>query len=143
MLDSRETSQIMAFVSVTRLRLRASRYLPHFLWFTVRSYWQARFTEGNISIKLLRDAGQAYWTKSVWRDEAAMRSYMLSGAHRKVMPYLLEWCDEAHVVHWTQESEEAPSWLEGHRRMVTEGRKSKLTHPSSGHDSMGFPPPAG
>jgi hypothetical protein len=41
-----------------------------------------------------------------------MRSFMLSGAHRNVMPRLAEWCDEAAVAHWIQGAVEPPSWPE-------------------------------
>jgi hypothetical protein len=46
------------------------------------------------------------------------------------MRKLLEWCDEAALVHWTQEDDELPSWTEAHRRMLREGRPSKVNHPS-------------
>jgi hypothetical protein len=46
----------------------------------------------------------------VWRDEAAMRSFMLSGAHHRIMARLLEWCDEVALAHWVQDANEPPSW---------------------------------
>ena len=44
---------------------------------------------------------------------------------------LAEWCDEASVVHWTQETADLPEWHEAHRRMVAEGRASRVRHPSA------------
>jgi hypothetical protein len=46
-----------------------------------------------------------------------MKSFMLSGAHRQVMPRLLNWCNEAALVHWEQESQKMPEWDEAHRRL--------------------------
>ena len=45
----------------------------------------------------------------MWADEAAMRQFMMSGPHRRVMPRLIEWCDEAALVHWLQETTDVPS----------------------------------
>jgi hypothetical protein len=59
-----------------------------------------------------------------------MRAYRNAGAHREVMPKLLEWCDEASVAHWSQDDLEIPDWQEAHRRMVETGRPSKVKHPS-------------
>jgi hypothetical protein len=81
-------------------------------------------------MSLLRDAHRTFWTRTVWTTEAAMKSFMLSGAHRQVMPRLLDWCDEAALVHWTQQSGDAPEWSEAHRRLQREGRPSKVRHPS-------------
>ena len=44
----------------------------------------------------------------------------------------MEWCDEAAVAHWTQDSPEPPSWEEAHRRLQESGRPSKVNHPSEG-----------
>jgi hypothetical protein len=59
-----------------------------------------------------------------------MRSFRHSGAHGLVMPRLLDWCDEAAYVHWNQDSVELPDWREAHRRLVQEGKLSKVYHPS-------------
>jgi hypothetical protein len=62
-----------------------------------------------------------------------MKSYMLSGAHRQVMRRLLDWCDEAAVVHWVQESAQPPEWSEAHQRLQEQGRASKVNYPSADH----------
>lgn len=120
----------MAFISVTRLRLRSIFYLPLFIWHTLKSQRQVTRASGFLGGRLLRDPGNTFWTLTAWKDEAAMRAYRGSGAHMKAMPRLLNWCDEASIAHWEQETAELPEWSEAHRRMVREGRMSKVKHPS-------------
>jgi len=129
------------FVSITRLRLRSWRFFPAFALAAFRADRQARRSAGNVATDLLRDRYGAYWTRTLWRDEASMRAYMLAGAHRQVMPKLLDWCDEASVVHWEQEVSTLPDWEEAHRRLVLQGRRSKVRHPSAAHDTLDFPAP--
>jgi quinol monooxygenase YgiN len=131
----------MAFISVTRLRLRSVRYLPPFLWHTLRSLLQAKRAPGNLSAKTRRAPDGAFWTLSAWESEASMRAYRNSAAHKKAMPKLLEWCDEASVGHWEQASGELPDWREAHRRMVETGRLSKVNHPSERQRAGEMPPP--
>jgi hypothetical protein len=57
------------------------------------------------------------------------------------MHKLLEWCDEASVVHWLQAELEVPSWNEIHQRMQVEGRQSKVNHPSEAHLAYLLRPP--
>jgi hypothetical protein len=57
------------------------------------------------------------------------------------MPRLLNWCDEAALVHWEQPDARLPSWQEADRRMRQIGRTSKVRHPSSDHAAMSFAPP--
>jgi quinol monooxygenase YgiN len=120
----------MPFVSITRLRVRHWRYLPRFLFQSFRAARQAKRAAGNLAVSVLRDADRAFWTRTVWRDEAAMRSFMQSGVHRRIMARLPEWCDEAAVAHWVQDAEEPPSWAEAHRRLQKEGRRSRVSHPT-------------
>jgi hypothetical protein len=128
----------MPFVSVTRLRVRAWRYLPLFLLGSVHAVLQARRTLGK---SVLRDAHLAFWTRTVWSGEAAMRGFMLSGTHRRLMHRLLEWCDEAAVVNWTTDVAPPPAWSEAHRRLQVEGRPSKVKHPSDAQRRFEIPPP--
>lgn len=131
----------MAFVSVTRLRVRAMRYLPLFFLHALRSSVQAARTKGSASVCLLRDQKNTFWTVTVWDSESAMRLFMTSGAHQHVMPRLLNWCDEASVVHWHQASEMVPIWTEAHQRMQQEGRSSKVNFPSETHLAYSIPVP--
>lgn len=123
----------MPFISITRLRVRSWRYMPSFVWHTYLSVRQAKHAPGFLLGKMVRDAKNTFWTETVWDTEAAMRAYRNGGAHARVMPKLLEWCDEASVAHWNQENNELPSLQEAHRRMVEIGRSSKVKHPSPAH----------
>lgn len=131
----------MALISVTRLRIRSARFLPPFIWYSVLSLRQARRARGNVKAEVFRAAGNAFWTLTSWRDIESMRAYIKDGAHRRAMPKLLEWCDEAAVVHWEQEGAELPARDEAHRRMVAEGRPSKVNHPSPRHTAHEIPAP--
>ncbi len=131
----------MPFVSITRLRVRSFRYLPIFLIAAFRSARQAKNAPGNLAVSLLSDANFTFWTRTLWNDERSMRAFMLAGAHRHIMPRLLQWCDEAAVAHWLQESPEPPSWQEAYRRLQHEGRASKVDHPSAAQLRFEIPPP--
>lgn len=121
----------MVLVSVTRLRLRSNRYILPFIVDTILSFWQAKRASGHLKSTLRRAKHRTFWTLSVWEDEAAMRSYMRSGSHRKAMPKLQQWCDEASVVHWHQDGAELPSWKEAEQMMLDLGRFTPVAHPSS------------
>jgi hypothetical protein len=108
----------MALISVTRLRVRSFIYLPQFLWDTFKSVRQVKRSTGFLGGRLLVNAKSVFWTMTVWKDEAAMNAYRTGGPHRVAMPKLLNWCDEAAVVHWTQDSSEIPLWREVPQRMA-------------------------
>jgi heme-degrading monooxygenase HmoA len=131
----------MAFVSITRLRVRSWRFMPHFALLTVRTNAQVKQADGFISGSLLADRKRTFWTMTLWRDQAAMRAYITSGDHLKAMPKLLHWCDEASVAHWTQDDATAPDWAEADRRMRGEGRASKVLHPSAVHATLAYDAP--
>ena len=85
---------------------------------------------GNVAAKVRRAEGFAFWTMTAWQDEAAMSAYRITPPHLCAMPKLLEWCDEAAVVHWNEESAELPAWGIAERRMAESGRLSKVNYPS-------------
>jgi hypothetical protein len=131
----------MPFVSITRLRIRSWRFVPMFFVYAIRSSRQAAHAEGSLAIKLLRDRRKTFWTATLWTSDAAMKQFMIAGAHGRAMRKLLHWCDEAAVAHWTQESTALPPWPEAHARLQTEGRPSKVNHPSPTHLAHKFPDP--
>ncbi len=78
---------------------------------------------------------------TVWRDGHAMRAYTASGAHRKAMPHVVDWADEASVGHWTQAGSDLPKWPEAVRRLREEGRRLTLRYPVANYTEQRFAPP--
>ena len=124
----------MAFVSLTRLRLRAWYYLPAFALHARRSSKQAERSEGFITGALSGDIPRlTFWTATVWTDEAAMRAYRSSGAHRLVMPRIGTWCDESAVAHIENAGEAVPTDSEALGHMQRHGRIVRLPRPTAEH----------
>jgi heme-degrading monooxygenase HmoA len=132
---------IMPFVSVTRLRLRSVRFLPFFAAYTLRSLSQVKKAPGFRGGSLLPDRSWTFWTMTTWDDQESMRRFMTSGSHRAAMPHLLDWCDEASVVHWNQPENALPSWSDADRRMRKSGRASKVRFPSAAHATLSYRTP--
>ena len=132
----------MPVVSITRLRVRSWRYLPPFFITTLRVLRQAGRAEGNLRIALLKDSRNTFWTSTSWQSPESMKAFMHAAPHEPAMRRLLEWCDEASLVHWPQDDPELPDWAEAHRRLESEGRPSKVHHPSAAHTAHRFPLPA-
>lgn len=131
----------MPFISITRLRIRSIWLLPAFALYTHRSLQQVRAAGGYLDGSLLPDRRWTFWTMTAWDNQQSMRQYMTSGPHKAAMPKLMHWCDEASVVHWEQTSEELPSWAEADARMRSEGRISKVLHPSPEHAGLRYAVP--
>jgi hypothetical protein len=131
----------MPVVSITRLRVRSWRYLPSFFIRTLLVARQAARAEGNLKVTLLKDDRNTYWTSTSWSSQAAVKAFMHAAPHGPAMRRLLDWCDEASLVHWTQDGPDLPAWDEAHRRLESEGRPSKVHHPSAAHAAHKFPPP--
>jgi hypothetical protein len=131
----------MALISVTRLRVRSFIYLPEFLWDTFQSIRQAERSTGFLGGSLLVNSSYVFWTMTVWEDESSMNAFRTGGAHRRAMPKLLHWCNEAAVVHWSQESAETPTWQQAQQHMAEKGRLSKVNHPSAVQASQQIPAP--
>jgi hypothetical protein len=107
----------------------------------LRSSLQAKRSSGNLGSRYLNERQLTFWTLSVWESEASMRNFMMSGAHRRAMPKLLDWCEEAALGHWHQEHATLPSWTEAHQQMVSKGRLSKVRNPSPNQLAQRIPPP--
>ena len=97
MIAGRKPSRelIMIFVSLTRLRVRSTRFVPIFLLYTFRARRQVKKAPGFQKGGLLADRSWTFWTMTAWDTQEDMRQFMTTGAHKKAMPRLLHWCDEA------------------------------------------------
>lgn len=138
----------MPFVSITRLRVRAWRYLPAFLWNALASQRQLKRSDGFIQGALSTAPGRVFWTASVWTDDAVMKRFRDTAAHKTAMPTLLDFCDEASLAHWVQDTDRLPDPAGMLERLHTAGRLSKVRHPSPGQQAGktvpdGVPPRAG
>jgi hypothetical protein len=131
----------MPFISITRLRVRSLWFMPGFALYAIQIRRQVRSAAGFQDGSLLGDRSLTFWTMTSWDSEESMRRYMTAGAHRKAMPKLMDWCDEASMVHWEQSEAVPPSWTEADRRMRAEGRASKVRKPSPQHATLSYRTP--
>jgi len=131
----------MAFISVTRLRIRSLLFMPQFGLLFLGTRRQVRAAKGFRRGSLLADRHLAFWTLTHWDSADAMRAYMLGGSHREAMPRLVHWCDEASVVHWEAPDDTPLSWPEADKRMRESGRASKVRYPSPRHATLAYLPP--
>jgi hypothetical protein len=74
----------VVYVSITGLTLRSLIFVPEFWWHAIRSMAQARQATGILSVDA-REISGVHHTLSVWENEAAMRRYLVSGAHLEAM----------------------------------------------------------
>ncbi|RUR39103.1 hypothetical protein [Vreelandella populi] len=121
----------MAFVSVTRLRIRSLRYIPLFMIYTLKTALQAKRAPGNLGVRLRKTKGLTFWTLTSWHDQQVMSAYRATNPHRNVMPKLKLWCDEASVVNWSQETSVLPNWDYAVTQMLKSGRLSTVDNPSN------------
>ena len=115
--------------------------MPMFGWDAVQSNRQVQRAAGFQTGALLADRKWAFWTMTAWDSQESMRRYMTTGSHKKAMPKLMEWCDEASVAHWEQEGTVLPGWAEADGRMREMGRVSKVRYPSATHAGLRYAEP--
>ena len=131
----------MTMVSVTRARIRRIWDVPAFAMAALPPFDQARRSAGFLGGSVCPGPRFAFWTLTVWEAGAAMRAYMLTGAHRAAMPKFATWCDVASIVHWEKSDAAVPSCPIAAERMRREGRPSTIRRPSANHGTLTFPDP--
>ncbi|SES45154.1 hypothetical protein SAMN03159406_04630 [Rhizobium sp. NFR03] len=125
-LGTRMTAQTV-YVSITGLQLKARRHQPRFWWHAIRSMIQARKAPGNLSTDA-RFINGVHHTRTVWTDEAAMRRYLISGAHLQAMKAFGA-IATGKTLGFTTET--VPDWDEVRRLWETAGRPAGTTAKSS------------
>ncbi len=109
--------------------------------YTIQALRQVKRAPGFQQGAVLADRNWTFWTMTAWDGEEEMRRFMTTGAHKRAMPHLLDWCDEASVAHWNQSEEGLPSWVEADKRMREIGRASKVRNPSLQHADLTYSVP--
>jgi heme-degrading monooxygenase HmoA len=107
----------MVYVSITGLKLKSIIDAPVFWWHAVRSLGQARSAPGLISAEALQING-IHHTLTVWETEAAMRAYLITGAHLAAMK-AFHGIATGRTIGFLTES--APGWDEVHAIWVRRG----------------------
>ncbi|MEP6674880.1 MAG: hypothetical protein ABJA78_06985 [Ferruginibacter sp.] len=130
----------MPFVSITRLKLRSIFNLPAFLFTNEASAKTLVKTDGFLSGKELTDKNLTFWTLTIWENDAAMKSFRNSAAHKKAMQKLPFWCSEGSYFHWIQDDETLPPLAFAAERLLKEGKTTKVRKPSANQLANNFPP---
>ncbi len=130
----------MIFISVTRLRVKSILYLIPFFKANEASVKELKQSSGLIKGKELIDKKLTFWTITIWEDESSMKKFRGCDAHRHAMQHLPNWCDEASYHHWMQEESEFPTWETISQKLFSEGKLSKVRHPSKAQLANQFPP---
>jgi hypothetical protein len=123
----------MAFVSVTRLRVRSIWFLLPFSLATLRSRNQLISAPGFIEGRLTIEFPFAFWTMTSWKSQEDMRRFRNAAPHLEAMRRLPKWCDEASYVHWEQRATQLPPIDDVYLLLRNQGITSKVTHPTSAH----------
>ena len=108
----------MAYISITGLRLNSFFHSPRFWWLAIRSMRQAMNAPGNISASAQTING-IHHTLTVWTNEAAMRAYLVQGAHLQAMKAFRSIATGKTIGF---EAETVPLWTEVHRIWLEKGR---------------------
>lgn len=109
----------MVYVSITGLRLFTQLSTPLFWWHAIRSMRQARASDGCLRAEARFRDGYHH-TISVWTDQAAMRAFMLQGAHRSAMRSFPRIAKGRSVGF---ETDTIPNWGDAHEIWLTRARK--------------------
>ncbi|OQW54908.1 MAG: hypothetical protein A4S14_14755 [Proteobacteria bacterium SG_bin9] len=105
------------YVSITGLRLKSVRQMPRFWWYAIRAMRQAKRAPGNILAET-RTIDGVHHTLSVWENEAAMRRYLVSGAHREAMRVFPEIASGSTLGY---EADTPPDWNQVHDIWLARG----------------------
>jgi hypothetical protein len=110
--------------------------LPKFLFENEAAIKQLKIAQGFLAGKTLAEPSLALWTASLWDDENSLRNYYTSGAHKNLMPALVNFANEAVTTRLDYAERKLPSWTFCHQQLLTNGNFSKaLENPTSDHIS--------
>ena len=130
----------MTFISITRLRVKSVFNLLQFMKANEASVKSIGQIKGFITGKELVDKSLVFWTLTAWESEESMKQFRNGNAHRAAMQKLPVWCDEGAYHHWVQEDNNLPDWDTASKRLMEEGKLTKVKAPSKAQQAGKYPP---
>ena len=115
----------LVYVSITGIRVKGPTQLVPFWWHASRSMAQAQRAPGNLRAEARMIDG-IHHTLSVWETEAAMRRYLVSGAHGRAMRAFAG-IGSGKTLGF--ETDRVPDWSEVHALWQTRGREVQAPVP--------------
>ena len=112
-------SSAVVYVSITGLELKSVLHAPAFWWHAIRSMGQSQSAPGVLSADA-RQINGVHHTLTVWESEAAMRSYLITGAHLEAMK-AFHGIATGRTIGFSAES--APDWDDVHKIWQRRGRE--------------------
>ncbi len=113
-------------VVATRLQLRGWRHLRRFFALNGDIKAQLREAPGVVRHRRRANFGRLrFFTQSIWRDAAALDSFVRSGAHLHSMVVFDEIADRdaSAFLRWEAPEPKFPTWREGRARLATGGMR--------------------
>jgi hypothetical protein len=126
-------------LSITRLKLRSVRLLPQFLNTIHKIRIHAEGSGGLLDMYLAIDRRLAFWTLTVWKNQASMQQFVGSGAHMIAMQYLRDWCSEAALKGMAWKSDRTPDLAEASLILSQDAHFSTLNFPNLAHQTKQLP----
>ncbi len=123
----------MAFVALTRVRLRSPHLVLPFMLHTGRALRFLRHAPGWVVTQTRKTRGPTFWFMTVWESPADQRAHRGMGAPLVDLVKFRHWCEEIATAAWTQPSTALPSWEEAEERLRGSARLHRVEHPSPTH----------
>jgi hypothetical protein len=123
----------MAYLSLTRMKLRSPVFLPIFITHSLRIFSQLRKVPGLIIGKAIAASDLSMWTATLWESEATLHQFYRTGAHHQAAQFITQWASEAVQQRLTVSSHQIPSWKEAAQILTTTGHFYTLNFPSRNH----------
>lgn len=111
MSDEPRVAAPVVYVSITGLRLKSPFHAAWFWWHAIRSMMQAHGAPGNLHADARAINGVQH-TLTVWTDKAAMRRFIVTGAHAKAMRAFPQIATGS---TFGFETDRVPDWADVHR----------------------------
>lgn len=123
----------MAYLSLTRLRLKHVGYLIPYLIDSAKIVREIIHSDGFIAGKVLAAPNLSMWTATLWSSKQASKAFHTKGSHGKIMSRFSSISTEAANVSVETSYARLPRWDYIAKLLTESGKFHQLESPSSDH----------